>query len=64
MSRIAMYAPTEICETEAKEVLYAKLKSIIDQCPPLDAFIVLGDLNATTTLMELAISYLLAPWLS
>ena len=42
---VAVYAPTEVCETE-EEMLYSKLDSVLDQCPNLDALIVLGDFNA------------------
>ncbi|KAG0711517.1 NECAP-like protein [Chionoecetes opilio] len=45
MSFVAVYAPTEVFETEEKEMFYANLGSVLDQCPPL---IVLGDFNATT----------------
>ena len=45
MSVVAVYAPTEVCETE-KKMLYAKLDSVLDQCPRRDALIVLGDFNA------------------
>ncbi|KAG0728795.1 3-hydroxy-3-methylglutaryl-coenzyme A reductase [Chionoecetes opilio] len=31
-----------------KEMFYAKLDSVLDQCPPRDTLIVLGDFNATT----------------
>ena len=34
MSVVAVYAPTEVCETEEKKKLYAKLNSVLDQCPP------------------------------
>ena len=48
MSLIAVYAPTEVCEIEEKEMFYAKLDSVLDQCPRRDTLIVLGDFNATT----------------
>ncbi|KAG0727408.1 Craniofacial development protein 2 [Chionoecetes opilio] len=35
-------------KTEEKEMFYAKLDSVLDQCPPRDTLIVLGDFNATT----------------
>ena len=47
MSAVALYAPTEMCETEEK-MLYAKLDSVLDQCPRCDALIVLGDFNIVT----------------
>ena len=48
MSLVAVYAPTEICEGDEKEMFYAKLDSILDQCPRQDTFIILGNLNAAT----------------
>ncbi|MEL6802745.1 MAG: reverse transcriptase domain-containing protein, partial [Bacteroidota bacterium] len=48
ISLIAVYAPTEVCKAEEKEMFYAKLNSILDQCPPRDTLVVLGDFNATT----------------
>ncbi|KAG0725368.1 Craniofacial development protein 2 [Chionoecetes opilio] len=48
MSLVAVYAPTEMRKTEEKEMFYAKLDSVLDQCPPRDTLIVLGDFNATT----------------
>ena len=48
MSVVAVYAPTEVCETEEKEMFYAKLDSVLDQCPCCDALIVLGDFIAVT----------------
>ena len=48
MSVVAVYAPTEVCETEEKEMFYAKLDSVLDQCPCRDAFIVLRNFNAVT----------------
>ena len=48
MSVVAVYAPTEVCETEKKEMFYAILDSVLDQCPRRDALIVLGDFNAVT----------------
>ncbi|KAG0730190.1 Craniofacial development protein 2 [Chionoecetes opilio] len=48
MSLVAVYAPTRMRKTEEKEMFYAKLDSVLDQCPPRDTLIVLGDFNATT----------------
>ena len=42
MSLVAVDAPTKMCETE-EEMLYAKLDSVLDQCPSQDTLIVLGD---------------------
>ena len=36
------------CETEEKEMFYAKLDSVLDQCPRRNALIVLGDFNVVT----------------
>ena len=30
MSVVAVYAPTEVCETEEKEMFYAKLDSVLN----------------------------------
>ena len=38
MSVVAEYVPTEVCETEEK-MLYAKLSTVLDQCPCRDALI-------------------------
>ena len=45
---IAVYPPTKMCVTADKEMFYAKLDSILDQCPRSDAFIILGDFHAVT----------------
>ena len=37
ISVVAVYAPTEVCETEEKEMFYAKVDSVVDQCPRRDA---------------------------
>ena len=47
MSLVAVYAPTEVCETE-EEMFYDKLDSVLDQCSHRDALIVLGDFNGVT----------------
>ena len=48
ISLIAVYAPTEVYELEEKEVFYAKLDSVVDQCSPRDTLVVLGDFNGVT----------------
>ena len=48
MSVVAVYAPTEVCETKGKEIFYSKLDSVLDKCPRRDAVIALGDFNAVT----------------
>ena len=48
MSIVAVYAPTETSDLEEKEMFYAKLDSIVDQCPSRDTLLVLGDFNAVT----------------
>ena len=48
ISLIAVYAPTEMGSLDSKEMFYAKLDSITDQCPRGDILIVLGDFNAVT----------------
>ena len=45
MSVAAMYALNEMCKTEEEEMFYAKIASVMDQCPYRDALIVLDDIN-------------------
>ena len=58
---VVVYAPTEVCETEEKEMFYAKLDSVLDLCPRRDALIVLGDLMLSMALEVLAMKYVLVP---
>ena len=48
MSLIAVYAPTDVCKLDVKEMFYAKLTSVADRCPRRDIRIVLGDFNAVS----------------
>ena len=48
ISLVAVYAPTETSDLEEKEMFYAKLDSIVDQCPSRDTLLVLGDFNAVS----------------
>ena len=48
ISLVAVYAPTEKSKLGNKEMFYTKLESILDQCPPGDTLLVLGDFNAVT----------------
>ena len=48
MSVVAVYAPTETSKPEEKEMFYAKLDSVVEQCPSRDTLLVLGDFNAVT----------------
>ena len=48
MSLVAVYAPTEACGIDEKEIFYTKLDSVLDQCPHRDTLIVLGNFNAVT----------------
>ena len=48
MSVVAVYAPTEMCETKEMEMFYAKLDSVLNQCPYRYELIVLVDFNAVT----------------
>ncbi|KAG0730164.1 Craniofacial development protein 2 [Chionoecetes opilio] len=50
LSLVAVYAPTEMRKTEEKEMVYAKLDSVIRPVSSSDTLIVLGDFNATTGL--------------
>ena len=43
MSAVAVYVPTEVCETEEKEIICAKLESLPNQCPGHDELIILSD---------------------
>ena len=49
MSLIAVYAPTDVCKLDVKEMFYAKLASVSDRCPRRDIRIVLGDFNAVSS---------------
>lgn len=40
ISLIVVYAPTEMCGFEEKEIFHAKLASVVDQCPPCDIILV------------------------
>ena len=46
MSLVAVYTPTEVCGADEKEMFYAKLDSVLNQCP--GTLIILGDFNAVT----------------
>ena len=48
ISLVAVYAPTEGGGLEEKEMFYAKLDSVVAQCPPGDTLMVMGDFNAVT----------------
>ncbi|XP_069972530.1 craniofacial development protein 2-like [Penaeus vannamei] len=43
---IVVYAPTDVCKLDVKEVIYAKLASVSVSCPWRDIRNVLGDFNA------------------
>ncbi len=45
---VAVYAPPETSEVKEKEMFYAKLDSIVDQCPSRDTLVLLGDFNVVT----------------
>ena len=61
MSVVAVYAPTEVYETE-EEMFYAKLDSVLDQCPRRDALIVLGDFNAVIGTERAGYEMCWSPW--
>ena len=48
MSLVAVYAPTKVCGADKKEMFYAKLDSVLDQCLCRDTLVVLGDFNTAT----------------
>ena len=56
MSVVAVYAPNEACDTEEKETFYAKLDSVLDQCPG-----VMHSLSWVTLMLPLALKYVLTP---
>ena len=56
MSVVTVYATTEVCKTE--KMFGAKHDSVVDQCLPRDALIVLGYFNAATGI-ERAMKYVL-----
>ena len=47
MFLVAVYTPTKVCGAD-EEMFYAKLDSVLEQCPRGDTLIVLGDFNAVT----------------
>ncbi|XP_069976331.1 craniofacial development protein 2-like [Penaeus vannamei] len=47
-SVIAVYASTDVCKLDVKEMFYTKLDSVADSCPRRDIRIVLGDFNAVS----------------
>ncbi len=64
MCFVAVYAPTETSEL-AEEMFYAKLDSLVDQCPSRNTLVVLGDFNAVTGTERAGYKYLaLAPEIS
>ncbi|XP_069977466.1 uncharacterized protein [Penaeus vannamei] len=48
MSLIAVFAPTDVCKLNMKEMSYAKLASMADRCNQRNIHIVLGDFNAVS----------------
>lgn len=48
MCFIVVYAPTEVCLDEKKEITYVKLDSMLDKCLHRDTLIVLSDSSTTT----------------
>ncbi|XP_069979432.1 uncharacterized protein [Penaeus vannamei] len=46
MSLIAVYALTDVCKLDVRELFYTKLASVAGSCPRRDFRIVLGDFNA------------------
>ncbi len=61
ISLIAVYAPTETSELEEKEMFYAKIDSVVEQCPSRDTLIVLGDFNAVTGTERAGYEFCVAP---
>ncbi|XP_069995883.1 craniofacial development protein 2-like [Penaeus vannamei] len=48
MSLIVVYAPTDVCKLDVKEMLHAKVASVLDRCPQRDICVVLGDFNVVS----------------
>ncbi len=48
ISLVSVCAPTEANDLTVKDAFYAKLESVVDQCPRRDTLLVLGDFNAST----------------
>jgi sorting nexin-29 len=46
LSLVAVYAPTEVRDLKEKETFYARLDSVVYECPRRDTLLVLGDFNA------------------
>ncbi len=61
MSLVAVYAPTEVCELEEKEMFYAKLKSYWTSAPVGTRSLSWATSMQLLALRELATSYVLVP---
>ena len=48
ISLVFVYAPTEASDLTVKDIFYATLNSVVDQCSRQDTLPVLGDFNAST----------------
>ena len=59
MSLVAVYTATEVCESGANEMFYAKLDSVLNQCPRRDTLIVLVTSMLPLALKKLTMSYVL-----
>lgn len=53
ISLTLVYASNEISDFKEKEVIYAKLDSVMEQCCQRDMLVVLGDCSVFTALNEL-----------
>ena len=61
MSLVAVYTPTEVCGADEKEMFYAKLDSVLDQCPTGTHSLSWATSMLPLALRELAMSYVLVP---
>ena len=48
ISLVSVYSPTEASDLTVKDTFYAKLESVVDQCPRRDTLLVFGDFSAST----------------
>ena len=62
ISLVSVYAPTEASDLTVKDAFYVTLESVVDQCPRRDAFLILGDFNASTGINRDGYETCWSPW--